>query len=150
MLRVLPINTILKPISRMFKQRQKILLMKIISLFSVVRGYNIPCYYISIYLSALFILAGERNSSNLLDLNLFLLVLASSCIASGYIINNFTIIKRPYQPTEQIYVRSLVKKKLSVYFTLNFIVAFIALIVSLSLFFFSSSIFLIWFYSLKR
>jgi 4-hydroxybenzoate polyprenyltransferase len=63
--------------------------MKIISLFSVVRGYNIPVIILAQYLSALFILSPEKGTlANLLDLNLFLLVLASSLsIASGYIIN---------------------------------------------------------------
>ena len=139
----------------MFSRKQKLLLMKIISLFSVVRGYNIPVIVLAQYLSAIFILSPEKGTlANLLDLNLFLLVLASSItIASGYIINNFydsqkDLINRPNKSMLDRLVSQ--KTKLSVYFTLNFIVAFIALIVSWrALFFFSSYIFLIWFYSHK-
>ena len=139
----------------MFSRKQKLLLMKIISLFSVVRGYNIPVIILAQYLSAIFILSPEKGTlANLLDLNLFLLVLASSItIASGYIINNFydsqkDLINRPNKSMLDRLVSQ--KTKLSVYFTLNFIVAFIALIVSWRAFlFFSSYIFLIWFYSHK-
>lgn len=139
----------------MLSRKQKLLFMKIISLFSVVRGYNIPVIILAQYLSAVFILAPEKGTlANLLDLNLFLLVLASSLtIASGYIINNFydsqkDLINRPNKSMLDRLVSQ--KTKLSVYFTLNFIVTFIALIVSWrALFFFSSYIFLIWFYSHK-
>ena len=139
----------------MFSRKQKLLLMKIISLFSVVRGYNIPVIILAQYLSALFILAPEKGTlTNLLDLNLFLLVLASSItIASGYIINNFydsqkDLINRPNKSMLDRLVSQ--KTKLNVYFTLNFVVAFIALIVSWRAFlFFSTYIFLIWFYSHK-
>jgi 4-hydroxybenzoate polyprenyltransferase len=65
--------------------------MKIISLFSVIRGYNIPII-LAQYLSAVFILAPEKGTlANLLDLNLFLLVLASSLTISGYIIITFDV-----------------------------------------------------------
>ena len=75
----------------MLNRKQKIFLIKIASLFSVVRGYNIPIIVLAQYLSAVFILSPEKNTLLvLLDLNLFLIVLASSLtIASGYIINNF-------------------------------------------------------------
>jgi 4-hydroxybenzoate polyprenyltransferase len=66
--------------------------MKTLSLFSVVRGYNILVIILAQYLSAIFILAPEKRALTiLLDFNLFLLVFASSLtIASGYIIiNNF-------------------------------------------------------------
>jgi 4-hydroxybenzoate polyprenyltransferase len=121
----------------------------------VVRGYNIPVIILAQYLSALFILAPEIGTlANLLDLNLFLLVLASSLsIASGYIINNFydsqkDLINRPNKSMLDRLVSQ--KTKLTTYFTLNFIVSALALIVSWrALFFFSSYIFLIWFYSHK-
>ena len=50
--------------------------MKIISLFSVVRGYNIPVILLAQYLSAIFILAPEntRALDIILDFNLFILV----------------------------------------------------------------------------
>jgi len=129
--------------------------MKIVSLFSVVRGYNIPIIILAQYLSAIFILAPEKGALNiLLDFDLFLLVFASSlAIASGYIINNFydsqkDLINRPNKSMLDRLVSQ--KTKLTVYFTLNFIVALIAMFVSWRAFlFFSSYIFLIWLYSHK-
>ena len=56
----------------------RLVLMKIFSLFSVVRGYNIPVIALAQYLSAIFILAPEKRALDvILDLNLFLIVLAS-------------------------------------------------------------------------
>ena len=130
--------------------------MKIISLFSVVRGYNIPVIVLAQYLSAIFILAPEnkRALSILLDPNLFFIVLVSSLtIASGYIINNFydskkDLINRPNKSQLDRLVSQ--KTKLNVYFTLNFIVFLLAFFVSArAVLFFSVYIFLIWFYSHK-
>jgi 4-hydroxybenzoate polyprenyltransferase len=129
--------------------------MKIISLFSVVRGYNIPVIVLAQYLSAIFILAPEKRAlSVLLDLNLFIIVFGSSLtIASGYIINNFydskkDLINRPNKSQLDRLVSQ--KTKLQVYFTLNFIVSLLAFFVSFrAVLFFSAYIFLIWFYSHK-
>jgi 4-hydroxybenzoate polyprenyltransferase len=107
------------------------------------------------YLSAIFILAPEKRAlSVILDFNLFIIVLASSLtIASGYIINNFydskkDLINRPNKSKLDRLVSQ--KTKLQVYFTLNFIVFFIAFLVSWrAVLFFSVYIFLIWFYSHK-
>lgn len=129
--------------------------MKVISLFSVVRGYNIPIIILAQYLSAIFILAPEKRALDiLLDFHLFLIVFASAItIASGYIINNFydsqkDLINRPNKSMLDRLVSQ--KTKLSVYFTLNFIAALMALVVSWRAFlFFSVYIFLIWFYSHK-
>lgn len=139
----------------MVSRKTKHILMKIISMFSVVRGYNIPVIILAQYLSAIFILAPENRALNiLLDLNLFFLVLASSLsIASGYIINNFydskkDIINRPNKSQLDRLVSQ--KTKLQVYFSINFMVAIIASFISIrALLFFSSYIFLIWFYSHK-
>lgn len=139
----------------MLSRKNKLLLMKIISLFSVVRGYNIPVIILAQYLSAIFILAPEKRAlSVILDFNLFLIVLASSMtIASGYIINNFydskkDLINRPNKSQLDRLVSQ--KTKLNVYFTLNFIVALLAFFVSFrAVLFFSTYIFLIWFYSHK-
>lgn len=127
--------------------------MKIASLFSVVRGYNIPIIVIAQYLSAIFILAPEKRALTiLLDFDLFIIVFASSLtIASGYIINNFydskkDLINRPHKSMLDRLVSQ--KTKLQVYFTLNFIVAFLAILVSWRAFlYFSVYIFLIWYYS---
>jgi 4-hydroxybenzoate polyprenyltransferase len=127
--------------------------MKFISLFSVVRGYNIPVIVIAQYLSAIFILAPEKRAlSILLDLHLFIIVFASSLtIASGYIINNFYDSKKDLinRPNKSMLDRLVSQNtKLNVYFALNFIVVFLAIFVSWRAFlFFSVYIFLIWYYS---
>jgi 4-hydroxybenzoate polyprenyltransferase len=139
----------------MLNRQAKLTLLKIISMFSVVRGYNIPIIALAQYLSAIFILAPEKRAlSVILDFNLFIIVLASSLtIASGYIINNFydskkDLINRPNKSKLDRLVSQ--KTKLQVYFTLNFIVFFIAFLVSWrAVLFFSVYIFLIWFYSHK-
>ncbi len=139
----------------MLSRKNKLLVMKIISLFSVVRGYNIPVIVLAQYLSSIFILAPEKRALwVLLDFNLFIIVLVSSLtIASGYIINNFydskkDLINRPNKSKLDRLVSQ--RTKLNVYFTLNFIVAILACFVSLrAVLIFSTYIFLIWFYSHK-
>jgi 4-hydroxybenzoate polyprenyltransferase len=124
-------------------------------MFSVVRGYNIPIIALAQYLSAIFILASEKRALNvILDINLFLIVILSSLtIASGYIINNFydskkDLINRPNKSKLDRLVSQ--KTKLQVYFTINFIVFILAFLVSFrAVLFFSTYIFLIWFYSHK-
>ncbi|MBS7252967.1 geranylgeranylglycerol-phosphate geranylgeranyltransferase [Flavobacterium branchiicola] len=139
----------------MLSRQHKLLIMKIVSLFSVVRGYNIPIIVLAQYLSAIFILAPEiRALDILLDFYLFLIVFASAItIASGYIINNFydsqkDLINRPNKSMLDRLVSQ--KTKLTVYFSLNFLAVLMASIVSWRAFlFFSVYIFLIWFYSHK-
>lgn len=139
----------------MLSRQQKLLIMKIVSLFSVVRGYNIPIIVLAQYLSAIFILAPEiRALDILLDFYLFLIVFASAItIASGYIINNFydsqkDLINRPNKSMLDRLVSQ--KTKLTVYFSLNFLAVLMASIVSWrAFFFFSVYIFMIWFYSHK-
>lgn len=139
----------------MLSRQTKITLLKIISMFSVVRGYNIPIIALAQYLSAIFIMAPEKRAlSVLLDFNLFIIVIASSLtIASGYIINNFydskkDLINRPNKSKLDRLVSQ--RTKLQVYFTVNFVVALIAFFVSFrAVLFFSVYIFLIWFYSHK-
>jgi 4-hydroxybenzoate polyprenyltransferase len=137
----------------MLSRKNKITVMKFISLFSVVRGYNIPIIVLAQYLSAIFILAPEKRAlSILLDFDLFIIVFASSLtIASGYIINNFYDSKKDLinRPNKSMLDRLVSQKtKLQVYFTLNFIVVFLAIFVSWRAFlYFSVYIFLIWYYS---
>jgi 4-hydroxybenzoate polyprenyltransferase len=139
----------------MLGRKNKLVIMKIVSLFSVVRGYNIPIIILAQYLSAIFILAPEKKPLTvLLDLNLFLIVFATSLtIASGYIINSFYDSKKDLinRPNKSILDRLVSQQtKLRVYFTLNFAVAFLAFLISWRAFlFFSVYIFLIWFYSHK-
>lgn len=139
----------------MASRKTKLFLVKIFSLFSVVRGYNIPVIALAQYLSAIFILDKEHRALDvLLDGNLFLIVVASSLtIASGYIINSFydaqkDLINRP----KKSMLDRLVSQgtKLQVYFALNGLVVVLAFMVSWrAAIFFSAYIFLIWFYSHK-
>jgi 4-hydroxybenzoate polyprenyltransferase len=139
----------------MLSRKTKHTLLKIISMFSVVRGYNIPVIVLAQYLSAIFILAPEKRALDvLLDFNLFIIVIVSGLtIASGYIINNFydskkDLINRPNKSQLDRLVSQ--KTKLQVYFTVNFVVFLLAFLVSLrAVLFFSVYIFLIWFYSHK-
>ncbi|MFN7676055.1 geranylgeranylglycerol-phosphate geranylgeranyltransferase [Flavobacterium sp.] len=139
----------------MLSRKSKLLLLKIASMFSVIRGYNIPIIALAQYLSAIFILAPNKRALDVvLDFNLFIIVIASSLtIASGYIINNFydskkDLINRPNKSMLDRLVRQ--KTKLQVYFTVNFIVFLLAFFVSIrAVLFFSTYIFLIWFYSHK-
>ena len=136
-------------------RKSKLLIMKIVSLFSVVRGYNIPIIILAQYLSAIFILAPEKKPIHvILDINLLLIVLATALtIASGYIINSFYDSKKDLinRPNKSILDRLVSQQtKLRVYFALNFTVAFFAFLISFRAFlFFSVYIFLIWFYSHK-
>jgi 4-hydroxybenzoate polyprenyltransferase len=139
----------------MLSRKNKHLLLKIVSMFSVIRGYNIPIIALAQYLSAIFILAPEKRAlSVLLDFNLFIIVIVTSLtIASGYIINNFydsekDLINRPNKSQLDRLVSQ--KTKLKVYFTVNFIVFLLSFFVSFrAVLFFSSYIFMIWFYSHK-
>lgn len=139
----------------MASRKTRLTFMKVLSLFSVVRGYNIPVIALAQYLSAIFILDKERRALDvILDVNLFIIVLASSLtIASGYIINNFydaqkDLINRPKKSMLDRLVSQ--KTKLQVYFSLNLIVTLLAFLISWrAVLFFTFYIFLIWFYSHK-
>lgn len=124
-------------------------------MFSVVRGYNILVVVIAQYLASIYILAHDKPLKRvLLDLNLLMLVLASSAaIAAGYIINNFydsekDLINRPNKSKLDRLVSQ--NTKLSFYFVLNFSAVIMASYVSFNaVLFFSVYIFGIWFYSHK-
>ncbi|QKX04302.1 geranylgeranylglycerol-phosphate geranylgeranyltransferase [Aquimarina sp. TRL1] len=139
----------------MLSRKNKLVLLKLLSLFSVVRGYNILILVIAQYLTAIFILAPNRGWKNvLLDTNLFVIVLASSgVIAAGYIINNFydrekDLINRPQKTMLDRLVSQ--QTKLTAYFILNFLSVVLASYVSFkAVVFFSLYIFGIWFYSHK-
>ncbi|MDT0675430.1 geranylgeranylglycerol-phosphate geranylgeranyltransferase [Autumnicola musiva] len=128
-------------------------LLKLLSLFSVVRGYNILIVIIAQYLTSAFILAHDLPlRAVIFDDNLFFLILSTATvIASGYIINNFydsekDLINRPKKTMLDRIVSQ--RTKLSVYFILNFAAIFFASYVSFrAVVFFSLYIFVIWFYS---
>lgn len=138
--------------------KNKRLMLKMLSLFSVVRGYNILVLIVAQYLTSAFILAPELPLRKVLfDDNLFFLILSSATvIASGYIVNNFydsekDLINRPRKTMLDRFISQ--RTKLSVYFILNFAAIFFASYVSFrAVVFFSIYIFAIWIYSyrLKR
>ncbi|SFZ89384.1 4-hydroxybenzoate polyprenyltransferase [Flaviramulus basaltis] len=139
----------------MLSRRQKHILLKFFSMFSVVRGYNILIVVIAQYLTSIYILAHDKPLKQVLfDVNLFMLVLASSAtIAGGYIINNFydsekDLINKPIKSRLDKLVSQ--NTKLSFYFVLNFTAVVMASYVSFNaVVFFSIYIFAIWFYSHK-
>lgn len=139
----------------MLTRKQKHVLLKFFSMFSVVRGYNILVIVIAQYLAAIYILANDKPlKAVLFDVNLFMLVLASAAtIAGGYIINNFydsekDLINRPQKSKLDRLVSQ--NTKLSFYFVLNFLAVIMASYVSFKpVIFFSAYIFGIWFYSHK-
>ena len=139
----------------MLSRKQKHILLKYFSMFSVVRGYNILIIILAQYLSSIYILAHNKTLSEVvLDINLLMLVLASATtIASGYIINNFydsekDLINRPQKSMLDRLVSQ--NTKLIFYFALNFVAVIFASYVSFkAVVFFSLYIFGIWFYSHK-
>lgn len=139
----------------MFVRKSKLILIKIFSLFSVIRGYNIWVVALAQYLSAIFIFSTNKSILEVLsDFKLLIIVTASSLtIASGYIINNFydskkDLINRPRKAMLDRLVHQ--NTKLKVYFAINLFVAFLASFISWkAVLFFSAFIFVIWLYSHK-
>ncbi|MEM9075818.1 MAG: geranylgeranylglycerol-phosphate geranylgeranyltransferase [Bacteroidota bacterium] len=139
----------------MLSRRNKLLLFKLLSLFSVVRGYNILVITLAQYLTSIYILSPNLPLREVvLDFNLFLIVTASALvIASGYIINNFYDAEKDLinKPTKSMLDRLVSQRfKLTTYFILNFLAVFAASYISFrAVFFFSAYIFGIWIYSHK-
>ena len=139
----------------MLSRKNKLLLFKLLSLFSVVRGYNILVITLAQYLASIYILSSDIPLREVVfDLNLFLIVTASALtIASGYIINNFYDAEKDLinKPTKSMLDRLVSQRfKLTTYFILNFLAVFVASYISFkAVLFFSAYIFGIWFYSHK-
>ncbi|WP_297763617.1 geranylgeranylglycerol-phosphate geranylgeranyltransferase [uncultured Muriicola sp.] len=139
----------------MLSRKNKLLLLKLLSLFSIVRGYNVLMIVIAQYLASIYILAPNLPLWKVVfDLSLFVLVLASSLvIAGGYIINSFydsekDLINKPRKTMLDRLVSQ--QTKLSTYFVLNFFAVLFASYVSFkAVLFFSGYIFGIWLYSHK-
>ena len=131
---------------------------KVFSLFTVIRGYNIAVLIIAQYLTSSYILAPNTGLLNVIfDSKLFALVLATAfSTAAGYIINNFydaekDKINRP----KKYLLENLISQQsqLVFYFLLNGATLIAAGFVSFnSILFFTIYIFSIWIYSssLKR
>lgn len=136
-------------------RKNKLLLLKLLSIFSVVRGYNVLVIVIAQYLTSVYILAPEKPLMQVvLDDNLFAIVVASAlAIAAGYIINNFydaekDLINRPRKTMLDRLISQ--RTKLTAYFILNFASVIFASYVSFrAVAFFSLYIFSLWFYSHK-
>lgn len=139
----------------MLRRKNKLLLLKVLSLFSVVRGYNILIVILAQYLASIYILAHELPLRRVvLDINLFIIVVSSALvIASGYIINNFYDAEKDLinKPRKSMLDRLVSQRfKLTSYFVLNFLAVIAASYVSFkAVFFFSAYIFGIWIYSHK-
>ncbi|MEH6405751.1 MAG: geranylgeranylglycerol-phosphate geranylgeranyltransferase [Leeuwenhoekiella sp.] len=139
----------------MLNRRNKLILLKFFSLFSVARVYNILIIVLAQYLASIYILAPDLPLREVLfDSNLFLLVLSSAMvIAGGYIINSFydtekDLINRPHKTKLDHMVSQ--NKMLTIYFMINFLSIIVASYVSFrAVLFFSIYIFGIWFYSHK-
>lgn len=137
-------------------KKEKKIAYKLLSLFSVVRGYNVLVIIIAQYLASIFIIAPDSFSAKQIisDQNLFFIVISSALsIAGGYIINNFydsakDLINRPQKTYIDNYVSQ--QTKLTVYFLLNFICIVIASYVAFkAVLFFVAYIFSLWLYSHK-
>ncbi|NAS12763.1 geranylgeranylglycerol-phosphate geranylgeranyltransferase [Poritiphilus flavus] len=139
----------------MLSRKNKLLLLKSLSLFSIVRGYNILMIALAQYLASIYILGHQLPLRKVVfDLNLFIIVLSSALvIAAGYIINSFydsekDLINKPRKSMLDRLVSQ--RTKLSAYFVLNFVSVLFASYVSFrAVLFFSAYIFGIWFYSHK-
>lgn len=136
-----------------FKVKRAVL--KLLSLISVIRGYNILVLIIAQYLASIFIFSPEKSlKSVFFDLHLHFIILATVCVvASGYIINNFYDVKvdrinRPLKTGLDTFVKQ--STRLQLYFSLNFLGFLFGFFVSWrAALFFSVYIFAIWFYSHK-
>lgn len=142
----------------MLSRKNRLLLLKGLSLISIVRGYNIGVIALAQYLASIYILAPDLPlRAVVFDLNLFLLVLASTfVIAAGYIINSFYDSEKDLinKPRKSMLDRLVPQRtKIYAYFILNFAGVLAGSYVSFrAAFFFAAYIFGIWIYShrLKR
>jgi 4-hydroxybenzoate polyprenyltransferase len=133
----------------------KLLAIKILSLFSSVRLYNVALVGLAQLLAVIFIIAPSRSVMNIVsDYRLWLIIVASAAtIAGGYIINNFydrekDLINRPQKTLLENQVRR--STLWSVYFSLNGIAFVLGMIVSWRAgIFYAIYISAMWFYSHK-
>ncbi len=126
---------------------------KVLSLFSIVRGYNIFVLIIAQYMTAKYIFDPFQSWKTLFfDINFLFIVLATALSSSaGYIINNFfDSPKDKLNRPNKFFIENLISKKnqFLIYIILNFLSLIIAAqISSYSLIFFSIYILGIYFYS---
>lgn len=131
------------------------LLIKLLALFTVIRGYNIAMLVLAQYMASLFIFSdGKNHLQILLDQNLTFIIVASALsAAAGYIINNFyDLEKDAVQRPLQNYIERFISQsfKLNTYLTLNTLALGAAFMVSWRvLVFFAVYQFMVWLYSHK-
>ena len=138
-----------------FVSLNKRLLFKFLSLFSVVRGYNILFIITAQFISSIYILSDNNNFYEVVfDINIWLIIFSSAfSISAGYIINNVfdsekDLINRPLKTTLEKEISG--RTKLTVYVFLNVVTLTLAFLVSLkALIFFIVYIFSIIIYSVK-
>ena len=137
----------------MLSRKNRLRLLKIISLISIIRGYNILVIALAQYLASIYIMApGLPVRQVVLDPKLFVLVLVSAMvIAAGYIINSFYDSEKDLinKPRKSMLDRLVPQStKLYAYFTLNFLAVLFAGYVSFrAAVFFAAYVFGIWIYS---
>ena len=129
--------------------------LKILSLFSLVRGYNIIFIIFAQLVSSIFIFSNSNNIYQVLsDENIWFIILSTSTsISAGYIINNFydsgkDLINRPLKTILENEISG--RTKLFAYLILNFFTILFSVLVSLkALVFFSFYTLGIFIYSIK-
>ena len=135
-----------------FKKNQKNIL-KLISLFTLIRGYNIFVLILAQYLTAKYILVPDNSWNSLfLDFHFFSVIVASALTtAAGYISNNFyDAAKDQINRPKKYILEHLVSQKIHffLFFLLNTIALIFAYAVSFYAFlFFIFYILSIWLYS---
>ena len=128
-------------------------LLKLVSLFSVVRGYNIIVLVVAQYFVARYIISIEQSWWDiLLDVPLFCIVAASAfASAAGYIINNFyDAAKDQINRPKKYLLEHLISQQLQLilYLLLNMLTLVFASVISFrAVVFFLGYIFAIWLYS---
>ena len=137
----------------MLSRRSRLFLLKTLSLFSIIRGYNILVIALAQYLAAIFIISPDLPLRQVvLDLNLFVLVLSSALvIAGGYIINSFYDAEKDLinKPRKSMLDRLVPQRvKIYSYFVFNFLgVVFASYVSFRAALFFAIYVFGIWLYS---
>ena len=130
-------------------------LFKILSFFSLVRGYNVIFIIFAQFVSSIYIFSNTSNIYQvILDQNIWFIILSTSTsISAGYIINNFydsdkDLINRPLKTILENEISG--RTKLFTYITLNILTVLFSLLVSLkALIFFSFYTLGIFIYSIK-
>tara|TARA_B100001094_G_scaffold114977_1_gene110936 strand:+ start:150 stop:1034 length:885 start_codon:yes stop_codon:yes gene_type:complete len=129
--------------------------LKILSFFSLIRGYNVIFIIFAQFVSSIFIFSNSSNIYQVIsDQNIWFIILSTSTsISAGYIINNFydsdkDLINRPLKTILENEISG--RTKLFTYITLNVLTILFSLLVSLkALIFFSFYTLGIFIYSIK-